>query len=247
MANTLEAGRIIPTDFNRAAYLGGSTNFVEGTTVVFDESNVNYVTYPDYSGQKPAGVLNADKDYGLWSGIQTKGKAKCIASEAIPYMNYVSIGNTSGQLKNALPGEPLVGRALQEAAGAGSVFEVELMIGCYNYEVFWYVTTAKADDFTFTTGLPAGDYRIGIFFTETAGNSLGGGIDVGTTNGGGEIGAALTCAASTAYDYSAGSALAVANGIFTLTENDSIYVTDADGTGWDSAVINFWMKFERVS
>lgn len=103
-----------------------------------------------------------------------------------------------------------------------------------------YVDLTVTGDTSFT--LPAGYMITAITTEETAGNAVGGGIDVGTTNGGAEVVAAHAVSASTA----ALCAL-VAGANYNLTgADDTIYITDADGTGWDSASVEIRVQMQRI-
>lgn len=101
-----------------------------------------------------------------------------------------------------------------------------------------YINLAITDDTTFT--LPAGYIIDSIVFTSDG--AIGGGIDVGTTDGGGEIVTAETIAG-------AGTVLCTlvdgAN-YNTTGADDTIYITDADGTGWDSATVAANVKMSRI-
>jgi len=106
-----------------------------------------------------------------------------------------------------------------------------------------YVDLTVTGDTSFT--LPKG-YRVSAVTTkETAGNALGGGMDIGTTNGGGEVVAAHAISANTtaiATIVAAGSI----GGTFT-TADDTLYITDADGTGWDSASVEVRVEMQRLT
>jgi hypothetical protein len=105
-----------------------------------------------------------------------------------------------------------------------------------------YVDLTVTGDTSFA--LPKG-YRVAAITTkETAGNTLGGGMDVGTTNGGGEVVAAHAITASTTAI-----ATIVASGSIGgthTTADDTLYITDADGTGWDSASVEVRVEMERL-
>ena len=101
-----------------------------------------------------------------------------------------------------------------------------------------YINLAVTDDTSFT--LPKGYLISSIILTSTG--AIGGGIDIGTTNGGGEIVAAQAIAG-------AGTVLCtlVAGANYNTTgANDTIYITDADGTGWDAATVEVHVKMERI-
>jgi hypothetical protein len=106
-----------------------------------------------------------------------------------------------------------------------------------------YVDLTVTGDTSFT--LPKG-YRVSAVTTkETAGNSLGGGMDIGTTDGGAEVVAAHAVSASTtaiATIVAAGSI----GGTHT-TADDTLYITDADGTGWDSAEVEVRVEMQRLT
>ena len=107
-----------------------------------------------------------------------------------------------------------------------------------------YIDLTVTGDTSFT--LPKG-YRISSITTkETAGNAVGGGIDFGTTNGGGEVVAAHAISASTTADVAVAAILNNIGGTHT-TADDIIYITDADGSGWDSASVEIRVSMERVS
>nr|MDA3821237.1 hypothetical protein [Bacteroidales bacterium] len=103
-------------------------------------------------------------------------------------------------------------------------------------EKFINLTVTGNTSFT----LPAG-YLITSIILESTG-AIGGGIDIGTTNGGGEIVAAeavggvekILCALVAGANYNLTGA------------DDTIYITDADGTGWDSETVSFWIQMERI-
>jgi len=105
-----------------------------------------------------------------------------------------------------------------------------------------YVDLTVTGDTSFA--LPKG-YRVAAITTkETAGYTLGGGMDVGTTNGGGEVVAAHAITASTTAI-----ATIVASGSIGgthTTADDTLYITDADGTGWDSASVEVRVEMERL-
>lgn len=84
---------------------------------------------PTVSGQAPFGVVEKSWEQYERGEVITKGKAVVRIAEAIAYGQYVSIGNTSGYVKVAHPGEPLVGKAVMAGSTAGDYIEVELMIG----------------------------------------------------------------------------------------------------------------------
>jgi hypothetical protein len=101
-----------------------------------------------------------------------------------------------------------------------------------------YIDLVVTGDTSFT--LPK-DYIIDAIVLESDG-AIGGGIDVGTTNGGGEIVTAQTVSG-------AGKVLCtlVAGANYNLTgADDTIYITDADGTGWDSATVSVTVKMSRM-
>lgn len=102
-----------------------------------------------------------------------------------------------------------------------------------------YIDLAVTGDSTFV--LPAGYLITAIVLTSDG--AIGGGIDVGITNGGGEIVAAEAIAG-------AGTVLCtlVAGANYNLTgDDDTIYITDADGTGWDSATVAVRVEMRRIS
>lgn len=101
-----------------------------------------------------------------------------------------------------------------------------------------YIDTDVTGDTSFT--LPAG-YIIDSIILDSDG-AIGGGIDVGTTNGGGEIVTAqpvtgagkVLCALVTGANYNLTGA------------DDMIYITDADGTGWDGATVSITVQMARL-
>lgn len=104
-----------------------------------------------------------------------------------------------------------------------------------------YVDLTLTGDSSFT--LPKG-YQVKSITFKSDG-AIGGGIDVGTTNGGGElvaaeaIGGAVTVLATLIDAVTIG-------GTFT-TADDILYVTDADGTGWDGASVEMRVEMERLT
>jgi len=101
-----------------------------------------------------------------------------------------------------------------------------------------YIDLSVTGDTSFV--LPAG-YLISSIILESNG-AIGGGIDIGTTAGGGEIVAAqpITGAVTVLCALVAGAS-------YNLTgADDTIYVTDADGTGWDAASVILRVNMERV-
>ena len=97
----------------------------------------------------------------------------------------------------------------------------------------------STDDINFT--LPAGYLITSIVFTSDG--AIGGGLDVGTTDGGGEVVTAEAIAG-------AGTVLCtlVAGANYNTTgADDLIYITDADGTGWDSATVAARVEMRRIS
>jgi len=105
-----------------------------------------------------------------------------------------------------------------------------------NHREKFIETTTGDTSFT----LPAG-YLISSIILDSDG-AIGGGIDVGTTNGGGEI---VTAEAVSG----AGKVLCtlVAGANYNLTgADDTIYITDADGTGWDGATVTVTVQMERI-
>lgn len=102
-----------------------------------------------------------------------------------------------------------------------------------------YVDLAVTGDTSFT--LPKGYIINSIVLTSDG--AIGGGIDIGTTDGGGEIVTAQAIAGS-------GTVLCtlVAGANYNTTgADDIIYVTDADGTGWDAATVGIRVQMERVA
>ena len=101
-----------------------------------------------------------------------------------------------------------------------------------------YIETVTGDS---SFVLPAGYMITAIVFDSDG--AIGGGIDVGLTNGGGEI---VTAEAISG----AGAVLAtlVAGANYNLTgADDTIYITDADGTGWDSATVGVTVQMKRIT
>lgn len=102
-----------------------------------------------------------------------------------------------------------------------------------------YINLAVTDDINFT--LPAGYLITSIVFTSDG--AIGGGLDVGTTDGGGEVVTAEAIAG-------AGTVLCtlVAGANYNTTgADDLIYITDADGTGWDAATVAARVEMRRIS
>jgi hypothetical protein len=101
-----------------------------------------------------------------------------------------------------------------------------------------YINLGITDDVTFT--LPK-DYIIDAIAIKSSG-AIGGGIDIGTTDGGGEIVTAETISG-------AGTVLATlvaAANYNTTGADDTIYISDADGTGWDGATAGIVVKMSKV-
>lgn len=102
-----------------------------------------------------------------------------------------------------------------------------------------YIDLTVTGDTSFT--LPEGYLITAIVLTSDG--AIGGGIDIGTTNGGGEIVTAQVIAGAgtvlcTLVDGSAYN---------TTGADDTIYITDADETGWDGATVIVRVQMERVA
>lgn len=104
-----------------------------------------------------------------------------------------------------------------------------------------YVDLALTGDSSFT--LPMGYQVTAITFKSDG--SIGGGIDVGTTDGGGEVVAA--CAIGAAGTYPATIILSGSIGGTHTTADDILYITDADGTGWDARTVEVRVDMRRLT
>ena len=101
-----------------------------------------------------------------------------------------------------------------------------------------YIDLAVTGDTSFV--LPEGYIISSIVLTSDG--VIGGGIDIGTTNGAGEIVTAQTIAG-------AGTVLCtlVAGANYNTTgADDTIYITDADASGWDAATVAVSVQMERI-
>ena len=101
-----------------------------------------------------------------------------------------------------------------------------------------YIDLAVTGDTSFT--LPQGYLISSIVLTSDG--AIGGGMDIGTSDGGGEIVTAQAIAG-------AGTVLCtlVAGANYNTTgADDTIYITDADGTGWDSASVIVRVQMQRI-
>jgi hypothetical protein len=120
---------------------------------------------PTASGQVPFGVVEKDWDQYVRGEVITKGKCAVRISEAITYGAFVSIGNTSGYVKTAHPGEPLVGRAVMAGTTAGDEIEVELMLGAACPS-----TLASVNAATYT--VPAGVDMVEVLYSATGTSTI---------------------------------------------------------------------------
>lgn len=102
-----------------------------------------------------------------------------------------------------------------------------------------FIATITGDT-SFT--LPAGYMIESITTTETAGNALTGGMDIGVTSGGAEIVSAHAVAAST----TAICELVTGGNYNTTGADDMIYITDTSGSGWNSASVEITVTMKRV-
>jgi len=104
-----------------------------------------------------------------------------------------------------------------------------------------YLDLTVTGDTSFT--LPKG-YQVKSIVFKSDG-AIGGGLDVGVTNGGGElvnacaIGGAVTVLATLVPAYTIGETF--------TTADDTLYVTDADGTGWDGATVELRVQMQRLT
>ena len=102
-----------------------------------------------------------------------------------------------------------------------------------------YLDLAVTGDVNFT--LPKGYMITAIVLTSDG--AIGGGIDIGTTDGGGEVVTAEGISGAVTVLCAL-----VAGANYNLTgADDIIYVTDADGTGWDSATVALRVQMQRVN
>lgn len=76
----------------------------------------------------------------------------------------------------------------------------------------------------------------------TSDGAIGGGIDIGTSNGGGEIVSAQAIADTTPVICT----LVAGANYNTTGADDTIYISDADGSGWDSATVEVVVNMKRV-
>ena len=104
-----------------------------------------------------------------------------------------------------------------------------------------YLDLTMTGDTSFT--LPKG-YQVKSIIFKSDG-AIGGGLDVGTTDGGGELVAAE--AISGAVTVLATLIDAVTIGGTFATADDTLYVTDADGTGWDGASVELRVQMQRLT
>ena len=104
-----------------------------------------------------------------------------------------------------------------------------------------YLDLTMTGDTSFT--LPMGYQVKSIIFVSDG--AIGGGLDVGTTDGGGELVAAETIGG--AVTVLATLIDAVTIGATFTTADDTLYVTDADGTGWDGASVELRVQMQRLT
>lgn len=102
-----------------------------------------------------------------------------------------------------------------------------------------FIDLAVTGDTSFT--LPKGYIINAIVLTSDG--AIGGGIDIGTTDGGGEVVAAEGISGAVTVLCAL-----VAGANYNLTgADDTIYITDADGTGWDAATVKVRVQMERIA
>lgn len=101
-----------------------------------------------------------------------------------------------------------------------------------------FVNLTVTGDTSFT--LPAGYIITAIVLTSDG--AIGGGIDIGTTDGGGEIVAAEAIAGAGTVLCT----LVVGANYNTTGADDTIYITDADASGWDGATVQVRIQMEKI-
>lgn len=120
---------------------------------------------------------------------------------------------------------------------AGTVSGVVLINRPVNHQEK-YLDLSVTGDTSFT--LPEG-YVIS-YIVLTSDGAIGGGIDIGTTDGGGEV---VTAEAISGAVTVLCTLVAGAN-YNTTGADDTIYITDADGTGWDGATVEVRVQMQRL-
>jgi len=103
-----------------------------------------------------------------------------------------------------------------------------------------FVNITMTGDTSFT--LPMGYQLTAMTFVSSG--SIGGGIDVGTSDGGGEVVTAM--AVGGAGTYIGTIVLATSIGATHTTADDVLYITDADGSGWDARTVAVRAEMRRL-
>jgi hypothetical protein len=210
------------------------------------------VDVPEYRGQQCAGITKVEQDT-VYAANDTrvslfkKGLIRYTAGDAHAVGTPLSIYNTSGHLGTARDGDFVVGIAIRTVGTAADYGLVDLNIsGLRESRVQIIPSLTMTDDTTLYLNNVAGDYSVELFFEETAGNAVTGGLDVGTTAGGSEVASAITCSGSTKYHaFNDATTVAVAAAFHTLTANDIFYITAA--SAWNSASVDMYVKLTRLS
>ena len=231
---TLEAGYIASAVSAGMGLILSSAAATHPVTLIKPTSNVAVECYG-------VTLYETDSD-GADISVVTGGQVEAIAGDTLTFGDEVALLGTTARMWKARAGEPVAGTCLQ-AATVGQSFKMFLAptpgTGMFEIDNDGTQITADAE---ITTRIPAGTYVIDhIAGTETAGNAITGGLDVGTASGGAQIGNNLAVSASTLYDYYGAS---LATTIVTVAACASVFLSAE--TNWNSASIRFNLMLCKV-
>lgn len=210
------------------------------------------VDVPEFRGQQCAGLTKVEQGTVYASGdtnvsLFKKGRIRYTAGDAHAVGTKLAIYGITGTIGTARDGDHVIGVALKTVATAADYGLIDLQIPGFRLSREQLIPTgAMTDDSEVTLGNVAGDYAIELLWQTTLAG-IAAGIDVGTTDGGAEI---LSAGDATQnginHAFFDATTDAIVAGWFTLTANDSLFITDTSG-GWNSSSITMYIKLTRLS
>jgi hypothetical protein len=93
--------------------------------------------------------------------------------------------------------------------------------------------------------IPAGFGIDEVFWAEVAGNTITGGLDLGTTDGGADVLAAFAVVGNSMGMVGQGATNPILKSVFSLSVPQLIYVHAH--TGWNNAVLNLYFGFMKLN
>ena len=201
------------------------------------------VDLPSAAGVGGVGILRPATNTDSYTANQEKDVTVQVAGispfnkptgSAVSRGDLLIAANTSGELRSwtAADGNVKVVAIAEQDSASDDTLGTCRLVEPYNAGASYVFTqTALTDDTTLTDVVPAGHMVLAIFLTETAGNAVTGGVNIGTAPAGQEV-VAAEAVAGNATDVDC----TLVKRLFSTTAATTFYVSDV--TAWNSASVN---------